>query len=221
MFRRSIKVLTILLLATAAAAGAGDDINWVRKSRLDYFGLDGSIEDLKGTYEEIIVKHQVSYRPGNEPKSNISYITAVYVSWEFFCAYVKYWADRTGQSDVTVENGLVDSRRLFEKRINFIAGISTSDEKYWDLTDTGLWRTRLIIGDSLLDPVEFKSFEDDHPLRFKGFFYDQGDTANGYRTEAFYIGFDNPFRRIPNERLKLLIEGNPGRYGFEWRFVEE
>ena len=238
--RRSIKVLTILLLATAAAAGAGDNVKWERSALMPCFTLDVDVAASDDELTAVLERYTLSWDSARR-NAPVGHVGALFYGWEVHCARLRKDAAREQIPAVVLEDKAEKARALFENVLVFFVAVGVRDEAAANLADPSRWEVYLLRGGVKQNPTYLgepdAAFRDItvRPISLGTAGGTFGDAANkkplradtrdadeiaAYR-KIYKVAFDNPWGDAPRGSVKLIIAGEKFRRGFEWRFKEE
>ena len=241
--RRSVSVVIALLLATAAAAGAGDNIKWERSAEIAYIELARDGPAAGGDYDEEVKEYSIAWLPV-VGKPEIDFIEATYYGWGLHCSRLKGGVADGKFSDWAFLYEVEKSKVDFRNFIFFYVTISARTQSDANLSNDTVWEIYLEWGDEKLSPVLIKADEDAAPTALVPYVIDAaippakavkrkftaevlkhvraGEYCEPVRyLETYKIAFVNFYGEPPRGNLRLVIKAYKARCGFEWRFVEE
>jgi hypothetical protein len=227
--RLSYTVPIALLLAAAAAAGAGDDIKWKRSQDLTFVPTTTNRSDVFGTYEDTKDSRTLTWKRsfGNY---YVEGITVTYVDWALYCKAAGKDPGQTPESFCWKSLTYEDASKLFQDAVIFYVNL-TAWEDYRDLEDSGKWELYLLKNDERCAPLTIlKNPATDKPRTKDTAFRDlnslglmSGPTIEYDPSVGFSTVFENPYvdSQGPPPPLRLVIECDECRRGFEWRFKQD
>ncbi|MEE8640584.1 MAG: hypothetical protein V3T41_09270 [bacterium] len=218
--RRSGTLLIALLLATAAAAGAGDNIKWKRAKNLTYVTPGNETPSALADPEEMFEQYTLSW--SNPHGKDIYEIVATYVAWDFIYTHLSesFAAGHMDLEEFTA--GLEKGRENFENKINLLVTVLADEERHARLSNRHYWNVSLQSGVEKFQPSKIElresSFEE-------GLVKSPNETGSGtpirLSMKTYVVTFDHPYKIHVPASIKLILLCDDCRRGFEWRFVEE
>ncbi len=232
--RRLGTLVIALLLATAAAAGAGDNIKWERSPKLKHFPLSGDPGSVPCGIEETVSRYLITWAPAW--RQELDHIEVLFYSWELHCSRLKSGLASRKMEASAVKIKTEQARNVFKNLLIFYVTVSAKSEEYADLADESLWNVYLERDGQKQEPIFFKINEDSsldltllriHETRhFNLADFGEWTLIDKVETEKFYrktyrIAFENPYGDSPRDNVRLVIACDKARRGFEWRFKEK
>ena len=215
--RRSISVITILLLATAAAAGAG--IKWTRAKDLEYHSPETDPNSYVSSKDEYNDMYMIIWKNSNWG-ADIGGMAALYVDWSVFRVNHRSLTGKRQWKKVDVEAW----RGKFERNYYFMVVISASDKPESRLSNRLAWTVYLEADGNRLEPeaitpVAGAESESSQTMTYIG----APSLSNKflYFNNGYFVKFVKMEAEAKPRNLKLVITGDKATRGFEWRFVEE
>jgi hypothetical protein len=238
--RRSITLIAILPLATAAAAGAGDNVKWVRSALLPCFSVDADVAASDDDFAAAFERYALSWDSARRGAA-VGHVGALFYGWEVHCARLRRNAARKQMPAFALRAKAEEARPLFEKLLFFFVAVAARDEADANLADPSRWEVYLIFDGAKQRPTYLgepdASFRDITvmPISLHAAPGTPGERAhkrppppgnleadeNGACRKIYKVAFDNPWGGAPGGSVKLVIAGEKARRGFEWRFEEE
>jgi hypothetical protein len=218
--RRLVTVITILPLATAAAAGAGDDIKWESASEIPYVDLAGDGSTAPPAYDEEVERYSAAWLPAvGTPE--IDFIEATYYGWRLHCSRLKAAVADGKLSESAFFYEVERSKDVFRNFVIFYVTISALAQPDTNLANPRRWTIYLERGEEKFAPASIKIDQNapTHIFIIKKYGKRVG-VKNWYR-KTYKIAFANRGGGPPSENLRLVITGEKARRGFEWRFKED
>jgi hypothetical protein len=238
--RRLVTVLTMLPLATALAAGAGDNVKWTRSAPLPCVALDVDAVARDEECAAVLARYTLGWESARRSAA-IGHVGALFYGWEVHCARLRSEAAGKGIPAFVVQAKAEKARKLFAKALIFFVAVAARDEADANLADPSRWEVYLLVDggrqrptylgepdaafrDIIVRPI---SLHDAHgtpggapskPRPPPGEF--DADENGAYR-KIYKVAFDNPWGDAPRGSVKLVVAGEKARRGFEWRFKEE
>ncbi len=230
----------MLPLATAAAAGAGDNVKWTRSAQLPCVALDVDAVAGNDDCAAVLARYTVSWKSSRR-NAAIGHVVALFYGWEVYCARLRKDAAEKDISAFVVQAKAEEARKLFAKALVFFVAVAARDEADANLADPSRWEIYLLVDgarqmptylgepdaafrDIIVRPI---SLHDAHgtpggapakPRPPPGEF--DADENGAYR-RIYKVAFDNPWGDAPRGSVKLVVAGEKARRGFEWRFKED
>ena len=238
--RRLIRVLTVIPLATAAAAGAGDDIKWERSAPIPCFALDASVASSDEEFAAVLERYTISWDAARRNVA-VGHVGSLFYGWEVHCARLRKNATQNQLPALTLKKQAEKARALFEKVLVFFVAVGARDEADANLCDPSRWEIYLLrdgekqrprflgepdaaFRDIIVRPISFsisgRDFGDAARKKPPPAEYVESDESTAYR-KIYKIAFDNPWEGAPQGNVKLVVAGEKVRRGFEWRFKKE
>lgn len=238
--RRPVTVLTALLLATAAAAGAGDNIKWVRSALIPCFPLDADVRASEDEFAAVLARYTLSWESARS-NAAIGHVAALLYGWEVHCARLRSEAAEKQIPAFVVQAKAEEARTLFENVLVFFVAVAARDEADANLADPSRWEIYLLCNGTPQNPAFIgepdAAFRDItvRPISLQTAPRTPGGAASkthpppgnvetdenaAYRA-IYKVAFDNPWGDAPRGSVKLVVAGEKARRGFEWRFREK
>jgi hypothetical protein len=238
--RRSVTLLIALLLATAAAAGAGDNVKWERSALIPCFTLDADVASSDDESAAVLQRYTLSWDSARR-NAAVGHVGALFYGWEVHCARLRREAAQKQIPDFVLQAKAEEARALFERLLFFFVTVAVRDEADANLADPSRWEIYLLRDGVKQNPTFLgepdAAFRDItvRPISVRTAPGTLGDPVNktpppagtretdetaAYR-KIYKVAFDNPWEDAPRGSMKLVITGEKFRRGFEWRFVEE
>ncbi len=228
--RKVATLLAVFLLATAAAAGAGDNVNWSKSKKIEYVSPDEDPAQFDKLFSDYFERYTITWGPYTN--NEIDFITATYQAWPYFASYANQRL-RMGQvSTQTYEEGVRKEREFQKKHLTFTVTMNIKYEGFWETATADYWRFYVPTESGDVEPKDIKRVElinpdaitgvsvigDYSPIQHKLCFY--GGPRVNERT--FKIVFDNPYAEAESfpSTLKLVVASDKVAHGFEWEFKE-
>jgi hypothetical protein len=237
--RRLVTVLTALLLATALAAGAGDNVKWVRSALLPCFSVDADVAASDDDFAAVLARYTLGWKSSRR-NAAIGHVAALFYGWEVYCARLRREAAEKGAPAYVVQAKAEEERKLFARALVFFVAVAARDEADANLADPSRWEIYLLwdgarqnpnflgepeaaLRDIIVRPI---STHDAHgtpggaraKTRPPPADLDAGE--NGAYRKIYKVAFDNPWGEAPRGSVKLVVACEKARRGFEWRFKE-
>jgi hypothetical protein len=219
--RRLIALFIALLLATAAAAGAGDDIKWCKSKKITYYSPATNPSQFGKNTTHIAKKYRLTWSPYFN--NNLDHIAVRWSGWEWFATKLNSALEHGNLPLKEYEKGIAEGRGKREKYLIFEVTVAAKTEEFYKLATEDYWEFRIITGEGELKPI---GVEGKGALRGKTFASEIGSVgASTYITDKLYcndftVYFENPYKDTTPETLKFVISGEEIKRGFEWRFKE-
>jgi hypothetical protein len=224
-------VITILPLATAAAAGAGDKIKWSKSKKIEYISPDEDPAQFDKLYTDYFERYTITWGPYTN--NEIDFMTATYQAWPYFASYANKRL-RMGQvSTQTYEEGVRKEREFQKKHLTFTVTMKIKYDSFWETATADYWRFYIPVESGDVEPKDVNRvellnpdaitgvsvIEDYSPIQHKLCLY--GGPRVNERT--FKIVFENPYADAEHfpSTLKLIVASDKVTRGFEWRFKED
>ncbi|MEE9458108.1 MAG: hypothetical protein V3W11_13265 [bacterium] len=221
--RRLVTVLTALLLATAAAAGAGDDIKWKRSKKLDFVPINSNTEGISDNYEKTTSKYSLKWTPFGHHK--IGFIQVVLHNWEVYVSDLKAQA-KAGKIDAnTLPAAVAKGIDVYPRYFTFYVSINTFAPLYSFLVEGGPWTIYLVdpVSGKPVAPVSIEPIGE--PLigvfEVGSVYGGKGMLISAATQTTYKVIFAYANASSYCASLKLVLTCDLCRRGFEWRFVEE
>lgn len=220
-----------LLLATAAAAGAGYSIKWSKSKKIAYVSPDEDPARFDGNLSDYFERYTITWGPYTN--NEIDFMTATYQAWPYFASFISRRLRMGEISSEVYEQAVRKERGLHKKYLTFTVTMKIKYEGFWEIATVEYWRFYIPTGNGEVEPIAVKRVEliggdaitgiseiaDYSPVQHKLYLY--GGPRTTERT--FKVVFDNPYadgERFPSS-LKLVVASEKATRGFEWRFKEE
>ncbi len=217
--RRSGTLLITLLLATAAAAGAGDNIKWKRSEALPFF-LPSDELPIESDLDTILDRYTL--KAGGGWFQDIREIEATFVPWEFTYYGLRAQRDKGELTNDEFEEVLEEVAAGVNQILCFQVIIRGEENMEARLQYKKYWEIYLVVGGDRIEPQIIRPIGMKHDTEVFRYLDAGGKTEEtALKEKAYAVYFENPYRGAPSESLKLAILGKKFRRGFEWRFVEE
>ncbi len=221
--RRSITLIAILLLATAAAAGAGDNIKWKRSKKLEFVPINSNTEGISDNYEKTSSKYSLKWTPFGHHK--IGFIQVVFHNWEVYVSDLKAQA-KAGKIDAnTLPAAVAKGIDVYRPYFTFYVSVNTFVPLYSFLVEGGPWTIYLIdpVSGTHIPPVIIEQVGDSLFGVFEvGSAYGGSGMLISAATQTTYkVVFPYADASLCYPSLKLVLTCDLCRRGFEWRFVDE
>ena len=228
---RSIKVLTILLLATAAAAGAGGN-KWSKSKELAYFPLTNTFRDVKIKEDKAQDKYTVSWYPLTR-MNPVEFIDVTYISWELYCAALKTRILEGEVLETNADKINAEARESFVNLALFTVAVSVNDSSLEDLLLPENWTAVAEVEGQFVETTVSGRYSVIPKATLSIFAMRHETTLSGYRGEywfirepipqvtTFFVSFKPPENWDPCNGMKLILSSKDVARGFEWRFEEE
>ncbi len=238
--RRLGTLLTALLLATAAAAGAGDNIKWERSGLIPCFTLDVDVTSSDDEFAAVLERYTLSWDSARR-NAAVGHFGALFYGWEVHCARLRRDAARKQIPAFVLKAKAEEARTQFESLLIFFVAVAARDEADANLADPSRWEISLLwngakqnpaflgeldaaFRDITVTPISLVTapgtFGDAESKNPPPADYLELEGAAAHR-KIYKAAFDNPWKGAPRGSLKLVITGERFRRGFEWRFKEE
>ncbi len=238
--RRFVTVITTLPLATAAAAGAGDDVRWEQSAPLPCVALDVDAVANKEECAAVLARYTLSWKSSRR-NAAIGHVGALFYGWEVHCARLRSEAAEKGVPAFVVRAKAEEARKLFERALVFFVAVAARDEADANLADPSRWEIYLLVNGAKQNPA----FLGEPDAAFRDIVvrpisrHDAHGTPGGARSKTrpppadldaaengayraiYKVAFDNPWGDAPRGSVKLVVACEKARRGFEWRFAEE
>jgi hypothetical protein len=217
MFRRSIKVLTILLLATAAAAGAGDDIKWKRSKGLEFHSTEMDPFSFRHEKRELLEKCTMTWKPSSW-SPDFAQISAVYFDWGLFHSNFRCITRKKRWTEVDLNSW----RENFRQKYYFLVAISARSKPESRLSNRTVWEVVFEIDGQELAPGNIEPVEGGTSESTRRIEYRDAPSLSyefHYSTNVYLVDVENPAPNKAPKNIKLILLG-PECRGFEWRFKE-
>ena len=210
-----------LPLATALAAGAGDDIKWSKSKGITYYPASVDPSQLGSSTTHIADKYRLTWSPYFN--KDLDHIAVRWSSWEWHATRLNSALDHSNLPPKEYEKGIAEGREKRDKFLIFEVTVAAKTEDFYHLATEDYWTFKLKTGEGELEPY---GVEGKGALRGKTFTSEVGSAgASTYIAEKLYcndftVYFENPYKDITPEALKFVIAGGDIKRGFEWRFKE-
>ncbi len=224
--RRLGTLLTVLLLATAAAAGAGDSVKWSKSKKLEYVSAEEDPAGLSDDRYKVGLRYTVSWQPYTH--NQIYSVDVTYYSWELFAAGVNVRRNLDQCVGAAYEKKVTKERTLHRKYLTFDVVIVVRHGSFYDESGEGYWRFYLLYEGEELEPinVQYSACAPDS-WYFPPYVIQFIPAHYLHYTHAFKAVFENPFwnqaekKAEPPPYIKLVVSGEEATRGFEWRFKQD
>ncbi len=238
--RRLLTLLTALPLATAAAAGAGDNVKWTRSAPLPCVALDADVAASDDECAAVLARYTLSWESARRGAA-IGHVGALFYGWKVHCARLRRDAARKQVPAFVLQAKVEEARKLFERALVFFVAVAARDEADANLADPSRWEIYLIFDGAKQRPTYLgepdAAFRDItvEPISLHGAPGTPGERGykrppppgnvepgeNAACRKIYKVAFDNPWGDAPRGSVKLVIAGEKCQRGFEWRFEEE
>jgi hypothetical protein len=231
MGRRSITLLTALLLATALAAGAGDN-KWSKSGELEYFPLTNTFRDVKIKEDKAQDKYTVSWYPLTR-MNPVEFIDVTYISWELYCAALK---TRTLEGKILETKADIinaEARESFLDLALFTVAVSVNDSSLDDLLLPENWTAVAEVEGEFVETTVSGRYSV-IPMATLYIFAMRNTTTISEsigeywfirepipQVTTFFVSFKPPENWEPCKGMKLILSSKDVARGFEWRFKED
>ena len=220
--RSLVSVLTILLLATAAAAGAGDKVKWKRSKEIDFVKAEDRIEIAAADFEKLTEDYTLTWKASRGSK--LGFIEARFFGWDLYCANMKSLVEKGQLERSALEPEVEKSRALFREKLLFYVTVGATQEKFARLSNRNFWDIYLVVDDEKASPLKLEPVENPVigtvQLDSSG-----GDPLNIFAQvfvhRSYVIEFENPYTESRPPNIQLVFSCEECTRGFEWRFEEE
>ncbi|MEE8640585.1 MAG: hypothetical protein V3T41_09275 [bacterium] len=220
--RRLVTVLTALLLATAAAAGAGDNIKWKRAKNLEYASPDEPLGGFTEDFDKIVERNTLKWLASHG--SDFNYIRATYVDWRLFCTHLQAQAQAGIIGRGNIEDAAEKAREEYEGKFQFLVAVTNRRIEWARLTNKDFWEVYLEVDGEKIAPVKMEPLDDGRKTSARIFTDLSGHHPGAiyaYANRTYKLTFDAPQPELRPRNLKLVLLCEKARRGFEWRFKEE
>jgi len=229
---RSIKVLTILLLATAAAAGAGDNVKWSKSKKIEYFPYENTFRDVNIGEEKVQDKYMVSWYPVTR-MNPVEFVDVTYISWEMYCVALKTHISEGKISENEAEGMATEDKDKFLNLAVFAVAVSVNDSSMFDLLEPGNWTAEAEVGGSVRETTVSNRLSFGLPALFFSAGTSNEVTFSGWRSltwhiwgytlpvATFFVAFKPEENWNPKSGMKLILRCNDVTRGFQWRFEQD
>ena len=224
--RRLGTLVIALLLATAAAAGAGDKIKWSKSKKLEYVSADEAPASLSDDQYKVGLRYTVSWQPYTNPY--IYSFDVTYYSWELFAAGINVRRNLGRCVGEEYDKEVKTECNLHRKYLTFDVVMVVKHQSFYDESGEGYWKFCLLCEGEEREPINVRYFA--YPpdsWYFCGYIIQFIPSRWLHYTHAFKAVFENPNwneaekRAEPPRSIKLVVSGEEATRGFEWRFKEE
>ena|GEM_PF-3247643 len=224
--RRLGTLLTALLLATAAAAGAGDNIKWERSKKLEYVSPEEDPAGLSDDRYKVGLRYTVSWHPYTH--NQIYSVDVTYYSWELFAAGINVRRNLGQCTGAAYEKKVATERTLHCKYLTFDVVIVVRHRSFYYESGEGYWRFYLLHEGEELEPinVQYSACPPDS-WYFHPYFIQFIPADCLHYTHAFKAVFENPCWNRAEKKakappyIKVVVAGEEATRGFEWRFKQD
>ena len=217
--RRLVSVLTILLLATAAAAGAGDDIKWKRSKDLT-FVVPGGEATTSCEFNELARKYTLSWE--NYRADEVYAVEATYIGWDVVYTVLSISLAGGIIDEDEFNNELENERERFRNNIIFTVSVLADSDKHARLSNRLYWEVYLADGGKKIPAAEIEFSESAFEEALLRALYEAGLGGLIIRSKKKYVvTFAKPYAGSVPTSLKLVVLCDDCRRGFEWRFKQD
>jgi hypothetical protein len=220
---RKLGALSIaLLLATAAAAGAGNDVKWKRSKKLKTVPSSRALDEFGSDVERMESKYMLDWTPYRNP--DIDFILATYYGWEVYAVTMNNEVRKRALTKEELPARAEAARREFEDYVLFLIKIRIKNGEFYETTGEEYWTFYSPTSNGDLEParVDCNSYKKSITTAI-GFgspgILPPGPDYRWYREYKIY--FDKAALGKEPQTRKLVLKGGDIKRGFEWRFKEE
>jgi len=220
--RRSVTLLTALLLATAAAAGAGDNIKWKRSKKLKTVPPTFDVSEFGSDVELMGRAYMLDWAPYAD--RNIDFVHATYYGWEVYAVTMNNDVRKRALTKEGLPAKAEAARRDFEDYVLFLVKIRIKNEEFYETTGDQYWKFYSPTSNGDVEPARIDCNSYKKSITAAIVFGAPAVSAPGpdYRWYREYkVYFDKAALGEEPETRKLVVTGGEINRGFEWRFKEE
>ena len=237
--RGLFKLLSVLLLATAAAAGAGDDVK-ERSASIPCLALDADVAASDDEFAAVLKRYVLRW-DSLRRNAPIGHVGAVFYGWEVHCARLRRDAAAKQIPAFALRTKAEEARKVFGRLLIFFVAVAARYEPDANLADPSRWEVYLLYNGERRNPnflgepdAAFRDIKvvpislQTAPGTLDGAAGKTRPPAGNLETfgnpiyrKIYKVAFDNPWGAAPRGSVKLVVAGEKCRRGFEWRFKEE
>jgi hypothetical protein len=220
--RNITKILIVLTLAAAGAAGAGDKIKWKRSKELNFVGPDEPYGKTEDGFEKLSEVYTLTWKASRGSK--LGFIQARFYGWDLYCANLESLIEQGKLEESALESEVEKSKELFREKLIFYVTVGATEANYARLSNHNIWDIHLEANAEERAPVKLEPVENPvvGTIRIES---SRSSPLNIFTQvfihRSYVLEFENPYNDSRPLNIRLVLSCDECRRGFEWRFKEE